>query len=38
MPVAQRVTERCLSLPVHQHLSESDVETVIAAVREVMKA
>jgi dTDP-4-amino-4,6-dideoxygalactose transaminase len=38
MPVAQRVTERCLSLPVHQHLSESDVETVISAVREVMKA
>jgi perosamine synthetase len=38
MPVAQRVTERCLSLPVHQHLSESDVDTVIAAVREVMKA
>jgi dTDP-4-amino-4,6-dideoxygalactose transaminase len=37
-PVAQSVTERCLSLPVHQHLSESDVDTVIAAVREVMKA
>lgn len=37
-PVARSVTERCLSLPVHQHLSESDVDTVIAAVREVMKA
>jgi perosamine synthetase len=37
-PVAQSVTGRCLSLPVHQHLSESDVDTVIAAVREVMKA
>jgi perosamine synthetase len=38
VPVARSVTERCLSLPVHQHLSDSDVDAVIATVREVMKA
>jgi dTDP-4-amino-4,6-dideoxygalactose transaminase len=38
MPVARWVTERCLSLPVHQHLSDDDVDTVVDAVREVMKA
>lgn len=38
VPVARSVAERCLSLPVHQHLSDSDVDTVIEAVREVMKA
>lgn len=38
VPVARSVTQRCLSLPVHQHLSDDDLDTVIAAVREVMKA
>ncbi len=37
-PVAERVAAGCLSLPVHPHLSEADVNTVIAAVREVMGA
>jgi dTDP-4-amino-4,6-dideoxygalactose transaminase len=38
VPVARSVAERCLSLPVHQHLSDSDIDAVIATVREVMKA
>ena len=38
VPVARSVAARCLSLPVHQHLSDSDVDQVISAVREVMKA
>lgn len=37
-PVAASVVRRCLSLPVHQHLTDADVDQVIAAVREVMKA
>jgi dTDP-4-amino-4,6-dideoxygalactose transaminase len=38
MPVAESVAGRCLSLPVHQHLSEGDLDEIITAVREVMKA
>lgn len=38
MPVAESVVRRCLSLPVHQHLTDDQVSTVIEAVREVMKA
>ncbi|MEV6524094.1 DegT/DnrJ/EryC1/StrS family aminotransferase [Longispora sp. NPDC051575] len=37
-PVAERVAAGCLSLPVHPYLSESDLDTVVAAVREVMGA
>ena len=35
-PVAERVAAQCLSLPVHQHLGEGDVERVAAAVREAV--
>lgn len=35
-PVAERVSREVLSLPVHQHLSEADVERIIAAVRELL--
>jgi perosamine synthetase len=38
MPVAESVARRCVSLPVHPHLSDVDVEKIIAGVREVMKA
>lgn len=38
VPTATSVAQRCLSLPVHQHLSDADVDTIIEAVREVMKA
>lgn len=38
MPVALRVTRNCLSLPVHQHLTGDEIETIITGVREVMKA
>jgi len=37
-PVAERVVRQCVSLPVHQHLTDGDVATVVATVREVMKA
>ncbi len=32
-PVAERVAARCLSLPVHQHLTTSEVDQVIDGVR-----
>jgi perosamine synthetase len=38
VPVARSVVARCLSLPVHQHLTGTDVDTVVSTVREVMKA
>jgi perosamine synthetase len=38
MPVAESVARRCLSLPVHQHLTESDLDEIVTTVREVMKA
>lgn len=34
-PVAERITRQCLSLPVHQHLSEGDLDTIIGTVRRV---
>jgi dTDP-4-amino-4,6-dideoxygalactose transaminase len=38
VPVAARVTRQCLSLPVHQHLSESDLDRIVMAVRRVWNA
>ncbi|GGM47919.1 aminotransferase [Longimycelium tulufanense] len=38
VPVAARVARQCLSIPVHTALSHADVDTVIAAVREVFAA
>jgi dTDP-4-amino-4,6-dideoxygalactose transaminase len=35
-PVAESVARRCLSLPVHQHLTSSEVDQIIETVREVM--
>ncbi|HEX5994000.1 MAG TPA: DegT/DnrJ/EryC1/StrS family aminotransferase [Jiangellales bacterium] len=37
-PVAERVARQCVSLPVHHHLSDSDVERVIEAVRKAVGA
>lgn len=37
-PVAQSVAAQALSLPVHPALSESDVDTIISTVREVLDA
>ncbi|MGW4061792.1 DegT/DnrJ/EryC1/StrS family aminotransferase [Amycolatopsis sp. NPDC004747] len=37
-PVARAVSEQALSLPVHPHLSESDLDTIIETVREVLGA
>lgn len=37
-PVAADVAERCLSLPVHPHLSASDLDSIAAAVRVVLGA
>ncbi|MCP2262304.1 dTDP-4-amino-4,6-dideoxygalactose transaminase [Streptoalloteichus tenebrarius] len=38
VPVASRVARQCLSLPVHAAMSDADVDTVVAAVREVFGA
>lgn len=37
-PVAERVAARCLSLPVHQHLTDHDIDQVIEGVRAVVVA
>lgn len=38
VPVARSVAARCLSLPVHQHLDDGQVDQVVAAVRSVLGA
>jgi dTDP-4-amino-4,6-dideoxygalactose transaminase len=35
-PVADDVAARCVSLPVHQHLREGDLDTIAAAVRKAL--
>lgn len=37
-PVAAAVAATCLSLPVHQHLSDADLDRIVGSVREVMGA
>ena len=37
-PVASSVAERCLSLPVHPYLSDSDLDVIIDSVRKAMGA
>jgi dTDP-4-amino-4,6-dideoxygalactose transaminase len=37
-PVAERVAREVISVPVHQHLSTTDVDQVVAAVREAVHA
>jgi dTDP-4-amino-4,6-dideoxygalactose transaminase len=34
--VSDSVAARCVSLPVHQYLSEEDLDTIAAAVRKVL--
>nr|WP_218853338.1 DegT/DnrJ/EryC1/StrS family aminotransferase [Microbacterium immunditiarum] len=36
-PVAEDVARRCVSLPVHQHLQEGDLDTIAAAVRQAVR-
>jgi perosamine synthetase len=38
MPVAESVARRCLSLPVHQHLTDDQLDTVVESVRRVVGA
>jgi len=38
VPVAESVARRCLSLPVHQHLTDDEVDTVIDRFRRVLGA
>lgn len=38
MPMAESVARRCLSLPVHQHLTDDELDQVIEAVRAAMEA
>ncbi|MER7165123.1 DegT/DnrJ/EryC1/StrS family aminotransferase [Micromonospora sp. NPDC000207] len=37
-PVAERVASSCVSIPVHQHLTDSDVDRVVEAVRKAVGA
>ena len=37
-PVARSVAERVVSLPVHPKLSDDDLDTIVAGVRDVLKA
>jgi perosamine synthetase len=37
-PVAESVSKRCISLPVHPYLSGDDVQTIAAAVRKALTA
>lgn len=37
-PVAEAVSARCVSLPVHQHLQPGDLDTIAAAVRCALEA
>jgi dTDP-4-amino-4,6-dideoxygalactose transaminase len=36
VPVAAKIAENCISLPVHQHLSSSDIEAIITAVTRLL--
>jgi perosamine synthetase len=38
VPVAESVARRCLSLPVHHHLSDDDLDTVVDAFRAAVEA
>ena len=38
VPVAASVAERVVSLPVHPKLTSDEIDTVVAAVRDVLKA
>lgn len=38
VPVAEAVARRCLSLPVHHHLTDAELDTVIAQFRDVLGA
>jgi len=38
VPVARRVAAQALSLPVHPHLSDVDLDTIVSGVREVLGA
>jgi dTDP-4-amino-4,6-dideoxygalactose transaminase len=36
-PVADRISKQCVSLPVHQYLSDSDVDKIISVVRSLLQ-
>jgi len=38
VPVADSVATRCLSLPVHQHLTDDQLDTIVESVRRVVEA
>jgi dTDP-4-amino-4,6-dideoxygalactose transaminase len=38
VPVAESVAARCLSLPVHQHLTDDQLDTIVESVRRVVGA
>jgi dTDP-4-amino-4,6-dideoxygalactose transaminase len=36
VPVAESVVRRCLSLPVHQHLTDEQLDTIVASLRRAL--
>jgi len=38
VPVAKSVARRCLSLPVHHHLTDTQLDDVVAAFRRAVEA
>ena len=38
VPVARSVAQRCVSLPVHPHLTDGEVERIVLAVQNAMRA
>ncbi len=36
VPVAESVVRRCLSLPVHQHLTDAQLDTIVASLRRAL--
>jgi dTDP-4-amino-4,6-dideoxygalactose transaminase len=38
VPVAESVARRCLSLPVHQHLTDDQLDTIVESVRTAVGA
>lgn len=36
-PIAERVSQQCVSLPVHQYLSESDLDRIISVARSLLQ-
>jgi perosamine synthetase len=36
-PVAERISKQCVSLPVHQYLSESDLDKIVSVTNLILQ-